>query len=179
MKKIILLSTILFSTLQVAAQKENEVKLNLFNTLVISSVEVGYERFIDDHQSLEANLFINDRFSYYLPFNSKKKFHATSVSLGYNYYIGDGDNNANSGIVISPFMKLRLGNYSVKQDDGSKEKTNLDSFILGIGGGYKWVFNDVFTIHAFGNIARNFSSSVNDKFISLEPNAGISLGYRF
>lgn len=178
-KKILFFSTIILFSLQASAQQENEVKLNVFNALSISSIELGYERLLDDHQSIEANIFINDRFSYYVPFNSRKKFHATSLSIGYNYYMGDEYNNANSGVTISPFLKFRFGNYTEKKTDGSKEKTDLNSFILGIGGGYKWVFSDVFTVHAFGNISRNFSSDVNDKFIAIEPNAGISLGYRF
>ena len=46
------------------AQALNEVKWNVFNTIVNTSVELGYEHFIDKDQSIGVDLFINDRFSY-------------------------------------------------------------------------------------------------------------------
>lgn len=172
MKKI---TTVLVLLLAMATQanaqlRQNEARLNILNVLAIASAEVGYERYIDDNQSLSIDLLLNDRFSY----STKKKFSATSLALGYNYYIGDEDNNQGSGIVISPFMKFRIG--KLKE---SEAETKLNSFILGIGGGYKWVFNDVFTVNPFVNIARNFSSTVNNRFMAIEPNAGINIGYRF
>ncbi len=172
MKKIIyVLIALCAYTVQTNAQeKQNEARLNILNVLAIASGEVGYERYIDDNQSLSFDLLLNDRFSY----STKKKFSATSLSLGYNYYVGDEDDNQGSGIVISPFAKFRFGKL---KENGVE--TKLDSFILGIGGGYKWVFNNAFTVNPFVNIARNFSSTVNSKFMAIEPNAGVNIGYRF
>ena len=55
----------------------------------------------------------------------------------------------------------------------------MNSFIIGVGAGYKFVKNDAFTISPFVNIARNFSDDVIDEFSGIELNAGINIGYRF
>ena len=55
----------------------------------------------------------------------------------------------------------------------------MNSFILGVGVGYKLVKNDSFTLTPFVNIGRNFSQVVVDQFSGIEFNAGINLGYRF
>lgn len=180
MKKYFFIVLLSVCAIQAKSQRErtNEVKLNIFNTLTISSAEVGYERYLDDHQSMGLKMVFNDRFSYYAPFSSKKKFNTTSIALNYTYYLGDADNNRGSGFSITPFVKGRFGNYKEEKSTGT-EKTNMDSFILGIGGGYKWVLGNAFTIQPFFNIGRNFSETVNDKFMPLEPNAGVDIGYRF
>ncbi len=81
-----------------------------------------------------------------------------------------------------PFIKYRFGDFEEKKTIGGVEvkvKTDMDSFILGLGSGYKWVWNDKFAIGPYASIARNFSEEVNDKFIAIEINAGFSIGYRF
>lgn len=175
MKKILLTCATLLS-LNAFAQDypENEIKLNIFNAIAIASVEVGYERFVDSNQSIEVEMFINDRFSYF-PKNSNKKFSAVSFKIGYNYYF---DIYNLSGPYINPFIKQRFGNYK-ETKEGITDKTNLNSFMLGIGLGYLWNYNDTFVIAPYVNIARNFRKEVNSKFWAIEPNAGIKIGYRF
>lgn len=150
--------------------QQNEVKLNILNTIVIASVELGYERFIADNQSLDAELFFNDRFSYF-PEKGNKDFKATSIKIGYNYYFDDG---GVEGVYVSPFLKQRFGSYT--END---KKYSLNSFIIGIGVGYLWNYNDTFIISPYVNIGRNFGKEVNEKFWAIEPNAGVRIGYRF
>lgn len=148
----------------------NEVKLNILNALASASVEIGYERFLNENQSIDAELFINDRFSYF-PKTDDKKFNAVSFKLGYNYYF---DMEGLSGPYVNPFIKQRFGSYT---DNG--EKFSLNSFILGIGVGYMWNYNDKFIIAPYANVARSFSVETNHKFWLIEPNAGVRIGYRF
>ena len=150
---------------------KNEIKLNILNAIAIASVEIGYEYFVDFNQSIEGEMFFNDRFSYFP--KDGGKFSATSFKLGYNYYF-DLDNL--SGPYINPFIKTRFGEY--KKDNEIK---NLDSFILGIGVGYLWNYNDTFVVAPYVNIARNFGKGVaNDSYFwVVEPNAGLKIGYRF
>ncbi|GIM53365.1 porin family protein [Capnocytophaga cynodegmi] len=176
MKKIIIVCLMLFSlkafTQDTQSYPKHEVKLNIFNAIAIASIEVGYEYFIGFNQSIEGEMFFNDRFSYF----PKKdgKFKATSFKLGYNYYF-DLDNL--SGPYINPFIKTRFGEFK----NNNQEKTNLDSFILGIGVGYLWNYNDTFVVAPYVNIARNFGKGVTDNnyFWAIEPNAGVKIGYRF
>ena len=74
-------------------------------------------------------------------------------------------------------VKFRTGNYQKSDLD---PKIDMNSFILGIGGGYKWNFSDKFVFGPYVTIGRNFSSEVNDEFnTAIEFNAGFGVGYRF
>jgi len=189
MKKIYLLAVLLGSGFAAQAQAINEVKWNVFNTIAIKSVEVGYEHFIDLDQSVGVDLMINDRFSYYPESKSKgKKFKTNSIAASYNFYFGGNNGENGSGYSLSPFIKYRFGDYDenkwISQGDGipdvlEKKTTDMNSIILGIGVGYKWVRNDAFAVQPFVNIGRNFSDDVNDRFTAIEINAGVTVGYRF
>lgn len=161
----------------------NEIKLNLANTIAIASVEVGYERFLGFHQSVEAEFLINDRINYHSEKGSRE-FKTNSFKLGYNYYFGEM--NPGSGVYVNPFLKLRTGDFEEirsKTVEGTsvdyKDKTDMGGVIIGFGLGYKWNFTDTFIIAPYANVGRNFSEEVKDRFTSIEFNAGVSVGYRF
>ncbi len=186
MKKVALAICVLGSTLGVQAQALNEVELNIFNTIVNQSIEVGYEHFIDKDQSVGVDLLINDRFSYYGQ-NKKadkfKQFNTNAIAVNYSFYFGGNDGEHASGFYAQPFLKFRFGDYEhdVKVAEGqyTRVKTDMDSFIIGVGAGYKLVKNDAFTVAPFVNIGRNFNEDVADEFMAVELNAGINIGYRF
>ncbi|WP_121965690.1 DUF3575 domain-containing protein [Myroides sp. N17-2] len=185
MKKLCLVLLLLVGTIGARAQAVNEVKINVFNTLALASVELGYEHFIGHNQSIGANFNINDRFAYHKEKGGKdQKFNTNSLVVNYNYYLGGKNGEHGSGYVVSPFLKYRFGNfkeniYNGELDTTVRTETDMNSFIFGVGGGYKWTLGDSFTINPFASIARNFSSEVNDRFSAIEFNAGINLGYRF
>lgn len=185
MKKLAVLACFLGGIFSSQAQALNEVKWNVLNTIVNTSVELGYEHFIDKDQSIGVDLFINDRFSYFGE-NKKegkyKKFNTNSIAVNYNFYFGGKDGEHASGFYASPFLKYRFGDYKFdKKIDGTVHRleTDMNSFILGVGAGYKLVKNDAFTIAPFVNIGRDFSKAVVDEFMGIEINAGINIGYRF
>ncbi|MEC4113215.1 DUF3575 domain-containing protein [Myroides pelagicus] len=185
MKRVLLGLLFLAGSFGAKAQAVNEVKVNVLNTLVLASVELGYEHFIDHNQSIGANFNINDRFSYHAEKKSRnQKFKTNSLAVNYNYYFGGKDDANGSGYVLTPFMKYRFGDFEeTKWNDVNNEaymdKVDMNSFIFGMGFGYKWALGDSFTINPFANIARNFSSEVNDRFSAIEFNAGVNIGYRF
>ncbi len=181
MRKLLVLVMLLGSTVAVKAQAVNEVKVNIINTIISASVELGYEHFIDRDQSVGVDLMINDRFSYYPESKSKgKKFNTNSIAANYNFYFGGEDNANGSGYSVSPFLKYRFCDFEEYGDTKDvKVVTDMDSFIIGVGVGYKWVRNDSFAVQPFVNIGRNFSEDVNDRFMAVELNAGVTLGYRF
>jgi len=171
MKKMILSIAIALVSFGAFAQTyKNEVKLNILNVIVRPSIELGYEYYLDDNQSVDAELMFLDRFSYY----PKKggKFSATSFKVGYNYYFDSSDA---VGFYINPFLKTRFGKYT---KDGEEDK-NLNAFIIGVGVGYTWVFNSKFVVAPYANIARGFNNEVNKEYLAVEPNAGVRLGFRF
>lgn len=173
MKKIVLGLAILAGVYTAQAQYKSEVKFNIANVIAIASVEVGYEYFLDDNQSVGLEVHINDRFSY-IEETSNKKFNTNSVLLNYNYYFSP---NEKASFYVYPFVKYRFGDHEDNRQ--GKMDTDMNSFIMGFGVGYKWAWNDKFAIAPYVSIARNFSDEVNDRFMAIKPNAGVSVGYRF
>lgn len=182
MKKTLLLIPALFLFnfgFSQSVEKGNEIKLNIGNTIAIASVEFGYERFLDFHQSVEGMLLLNDRMSYHSE-KGDKEFNTYSLKLGYNYYFGE--ENQGSGLYVNPFLKYRQGDFTepLQLEDAPQTKvTNMDAFIIGLGLGYEWNFNDTFVIGPFLNLGRNFSEEAKDRFSAIEFNAGLNIGYRF
>ena len=156
------------------ALPSSEVKWNIAGTVIFGSFDFGYEYFIDGHQSIGAQVLINDAFNYGI--NSQyKDFDTNSFLVNYNYYTSRENND--SGFVLSPFIKYRTGTY---QKDVDYAVVDMDSFILGFGVGYKWNLSNKFVFGPYFNIGRNFSQKVNDEFgIGVEFDAGFSVGYRF
>lgn len=173
MRKILLL-VLLFVSFSNAQEgfPNNEVKFNIFNTFIIKSVEIGYERILDFHQSVEFQIFFNDRKNYQTE-NSNRQFKTNSIKLGYNYYFGEY--NACSGLYVNPFVKFRFGKFV----ETGQETVDMNAFILGIGAGYKWNFNNKFIIGPFIDVARNFGEESTSRFQGIEFNTGFYIGYRF
>ena len=174
MKKMFLSIAMALVSLGAFAQTyKNEVKLNILNVIVRPSIELGYEYYLDDNQSVDAELMLLDRFSYWS--KNGGKFSATSFKAGYNYYFDSSDA---VGFYINPFLKTRFGKFT-EEKDGVDVETKLNAFIIGVGVGYTWVFNSKFVVAPYANIGRNFSKPVNERFWAVEPNAGVRLGFRF
>lgn len=81
----------------------NEAKLNIMNTIVLGSLELGYEHFIDQNQSIGAEIHLFDRFAYISDQREGRSFDATSYQLGFNYYFVTP--GYPSGFYVSPFIK--------------------------------------------------------------------------
>ncbi|HLS30145.1 MAG TPA: autotransporter domain-containing protein [Flavobacteriaceae bacterium] len=159
---------------------KHEVNLNLANTLIIASVEVGYKYFIDYDQSLGVRLLINERRNFRHK-KSEDKYNTQAVRLDYSYYFGR--DNPGSGFYIQPMIKYRFGDFKETKtlDWGQKvkRKTDMNSFIAAIGVGYEWNISNSFVFGPFVNIGRNFSKEVKNRFSMFEFNAGFDIGYRF
>lgn len=186
MKRLASVVCALIGTANVQAQALNEVELNIFNTIVNQSIEIGYEHFIDQDQSIGVDLMINDRFSYFGQ-NKKadkfKQFNTNAIAVNYSFYFGGKEGEHASGFYAQPFLKYRFGDYEHAEEVAKgvyqNKTTDMNAFILGVGAGYKLVKNDAFTVSPFINIGRNFSDEVIDEFAGIELNAGINIGYRF
>ncbi len=152
----------------------NEVKVNFLNLIVLGSIEVGYERFLSNDHSLDFQLHINDRFGYNSQ-NDGKNYKTNSIQASMNFYFG---NEINGRFILFPLAKLRFGDFE-EVVDGSVVTTNMNAFMLGVGGGYKWEFSNSFAFGPYISVARGFSDEVADRFTRVELNGGFSIGYRF
>jgi|SRR5690625_1273341 len=157
----------------------HEINLNLVNTLIIGSVEVGYNYFIDYDQSIGLKALVNDRRNF-RPERSGSKYSTHALQLNYSYYFGK--ENPGSGVYVQPMMKFRIGDFKEKYSSSSgsyAQKTNMNAFIIGIGGGYIWNISNSFVFGPYFNIGRNFSKPVKERFSAAEIYAGFDIGYRF
>ena len=155
----------------------NEVKFNIMNTIVLGSVELGYEHFIDNTQSIGAEVHLFDRFAYVSDKGTGRAFDATSYVLGFNYYFLTPDRP--SGFYINPFIKYRSGTFSETDTANDVVETDLHAVIIGMGGGYKWVHNKKFALGPFFNVGRGFNGEAAERFTPVEFKAGFSIGFRF
>ncbi len=180
MKKVVLgifLLGIVFST---QAQNRNEVKLNILNTIALGSVELGYEYFTDSSltQSIGVEFLINDRFGFNPQGKNGKEFRTNSYAISYNFYFVQ-DNEDPSAFYISPYLKYRAGDFVELDENNLVRETDMNSAIIGIGAGYKWVYNKQLALGPYVSLARGFSKEVADRFSAVELNGGFSIGYRF
>ncbi|WP_154856660.1 DUF3575 domain-containing protein [Cyclobacterium xiamenense] len=155
----------------------NEGKLNIANTIAIGSVELGYERFLDQNQSLGLELLLMDRFSYVSESGSGEEFNLTSMALSYTYYFVSPANP--SGFYVFPFTKFRTGTFTETNPENGLQEIDMDGLLIGFGAGYKWVHKDKFALGPYVNIARGFNEQVSERFHPVEFNAGFSIGFRF
>lgn len=189
MKHLLFYTAAILFTFNVSAQEfpNNEVKLNIAGVIAFASVEVGYEYFFDYNQSIDAEILINDRINFYDE-TSTNKFNTNSVKLGYNFYFGT--ENPGSGLYFNPFVKYRFGDFEEEMDTTLIDpfpgepfppiiKTDMNTFIVGLGSGYKWNFTNSFVASVYGSIGRNFSEEVKERFQAIEFQAGVGIGYRF
>lgn len=185
MKKfaLILIAFVLSFNLYAQEFPNNEIKLNIANVIAIASVEVGYEYLFDYSQSIDVEILINDRINFYSEEGSKK-FNTNSVKLGYNFYFGT--ENPGSGLYFNPFVKYRFGEFEEVLTNNDffppiveKVEVDMNTFIIGLGSGYKWNFSNSFIIAVYGSIGRNFSDKVQERFQAIEFHAGVGVGYRF
>lgn len=181
MKKILLMLVAVFFMQQgVHAQSikdfaSNEVRLNFLNLIALGKVELGYEYFLAKDQSVGVELHLNDRFAY-RPTNSDRNFSTTSLQVSYQFYFAGEDDHR---LFLFPFFKYRFGDFVEPAGNNSLAVTNMNSGLIGLGGGYKWSFNDKFAFGPFASIARGFSQEVSDRFSPIEINFGFNVGLRF
>ncbi len=180
MKKVILSVMLLGIVFCTQAQTRNEVKLNILNTIALGSVEIGYEYFTDSSQtqSIGVEFLINDRFGYNTQGDKGREFKTNSYAVSYNFYFVQ-DSDDPSAFYISPYLKYRAGDFIELDENNNIRETDMNSAIIGIGAGYKWVYNGQLALGPYVSIARGFSKEVADRFSAVELNGGISIGYRF
>lgn len=181
MKKLLLVLMFFGLFWQAKAQSDeeynkSEIKLNILNTIVQGSVEIGYEYFVEKNQSIGVEYLINDRFGYNSE-NDSKEYNTNSLLFSYNFYFLN--DYSDGSLYVYPFFKYRFGDFQEVGDNNELMETDMNSAMLGIGAGYKFVQGDKFAIAPYVNIARGFSDEVKDRFSAVEINAGVSIGYRF
>lgn len=191
MKKIALLILLFASTFAIAQEKmekrdpqdigkKAEIKINTFNLIAFSSIDVSYERLINAESSFGIALFYN-----FSDFENddivfEKKF---SLTPYYRWFFSE--KSFARGFFVEGFGMLNtyedvFYNFNNNNTGSIQSQT---SFALGISVGGKFVTKTGFTAEVYGGVGRNLiKSDIEDDFYldyDVIGRFGISLGYRF
>ena len=191
MKKITLLLFLAFITLQINAQekegtkeskypqdvdKKYELKINAFNLIGLSALDLSFERLINTESSYGVAVFyrftdINDN-----DIAFPKKF---SLTPYYRWFFSEST-------FARGFFVEGFGMLNTYQDfyymNNSERIENDTSFALGISVGGKFITKAGFTTEVYLGVGRNLIKNENeDNFFEFDivGRFGISLGYRF
>ncbi|MFT5256761.1 MAG: hypothetical protein ACI9KF_000383 [Arenicella sp.] len=190
MKKSTLFVLLAFISLQFTAQereetKENrypqdvdkkyELKINAFNLIGLSALDLSYERLINAESSYGVAVFysftdINDDIAF------PKKF---SLTPYYRWFFSES--TFARGFFVEGFGMLNTY-QDIYYRNNSESIENDTSFALGISVGGKFITKSGFTTEVYLGVGRNLIKNENedDYFeFNIVGRFGISLGYRF
>tara|TARA_R110002126_G_scaffold291479_3_gene453109 strand:- start:34317 stop:34895 length:579 start_codon:yes stop_codon:yes gene_type:complete len=192
MKKITLLILVLTTTFAIAqnegtedkslqdVDKKYELKLNAFNLIALSSLDVSYEKLINSESSFGVALFYNFSDVQNSDIGFPKKF---SVTPFYRWFFSES--TYARGFFVEGFGMLNTYQDEIYTSDFisfSSSIENQTSFALGISVGGKFVTKSGFTTEVYLGVGRNLIKGNNeDNYFDFEVvgRFGISLGYRF
>lgn len=163
-------------------EKKYELKLNTFNLIAFASLDVSYEKLINENSSLGVALFYNfsDEESDIV---FERKF---SLTPYYRWFFSES--RFARGFFVEGFGMLNtykddyyLDNYYI--DDYAYENASQTAFALGVSVGGKFVTKTGFTTEVYLGIGRNLIKGKKDDDYYLNNDIvgrfGISIGYRF
>ncbi len=165
MKKLVVLFVFL-GVFKTFAQ-QNEVKLDLFDILALRSLDVAYERQINDEASVGLSVFVNfeekkNDFRYNEDFQIVPYFRQNFKQIGSFDLFGE------------LFGSL---NFAESEEDAMGETEKYTDFALGLGAGLKRVSNNGYIFEVHAGIGRNLFNTKKSEVIV--PRFGLSVGKRF
>lgn len=192
MKKITLLILLFVCSFSIAQEKENdekypqdinkkhELKINAFNLIAFSSIDISYEKLINSESSYGLAVFYNFSDIQNDDVGFPKKF---SLTPYYRWFF-DEDTYAR-GFFVEGFGMLNTYEDTTYDFGSNSNKVEDEtSFALGISVGGKFATKSGFTTEVYLGVGRNLIRDQNnndDDFFEFNVvgRFGISLGYRF
>lgn len=186
-----LILSILFS-ININAQKreatdslntKQEIRLDLFQLIVLPGIDVSYERFIDDLSSWGVTAFIN----FDNEFSEAYRFEYFEISPYYRLYF-KSKNAKNSGFFVQPFLSLTSGEYDYYAIDYPYDSSNNSGVkdFFGLAGGAligrKWVNQKKYTFEIHAGVGRYFAfEKTNNAYRegTAYPRINFAIGKRF
>ncbi|MDP5101722.1 MAG: hypothetical protein NWQ09_10365 [Nonlabens sp.] len=169
---------------------KNEISSNILDLVIAGSLNVTYERMLNNNISLAGSATFFDTYGYY-DAGYLESTNAFSFRASANFYVSK--RRQFEGLYFYPLLKVRTGEVTsdydvfIYDDQGNFTQTNrrnydVGGFSAGVGLGNKWVIQDKFTVSVFGEVARNLGGNLdrqNADLGNVEPRFGINFGYRF
>ncbi|WP_369048334.1 hypothetical protein [Tenacibaculum sp. UWU-22] len=165
MKKILVAFALCITSFLYA---QNELSLDLGDALVMKTLEVSYERYIESQSSVGISALFNfEKTTADFRYNEKRMF----TPFFRQYFTSDKTFNY--------FGELFLGFNSGEKKQTVDNVTNYIKYndgMLGISAGAKYTSNGGFTANILAGAARNMFNSDSPAIV---PRVGINVGYRF
>lgn len=186
MKTIIIAFSLYITSLSVFSQglveehqqKKNEIQLNVLYPIAFKSVEVSYERLLNEDNTIGlTTLYANYEIlhNHYMIAPFVRKYFNRGYAKGFYLELFVA---ANGGTYDEDY-------YNSYWDETNQqwiytyenEKKSYNDVAFGLGAGYKFLSSDHFVGNIHAGIARNMFT--NDYPVELIGKGGISIGYRF
>ena len=152
-------------------QTKHEVRLDIFQLIVLPGIELSYEHYIDDVSSWGVSTFFNFDRSY----SEGYRFESFEVSPYYRLYFR-AKKDHNSGFFVQPFVSLTQGVYdNYDGSNGYYSESDYFGFAAGALIGRKWVNKLKYTFEIHVGVGRflNFEEG------SAYPRINFAIGKRF
>ena len=180
---LLFISTVLFSALSFAQEQtkdslnpKNEIRLDIFQLLIMPGLDISYERFIDEVSSWGVSGFLN----FDPNFNEDYRYQNFELSLYYRLYF-NANTPFNKGFFAQPFFSLTNG--LIEDYDYDRDRYLEDNF-FGISGGaligFKWLNAKNYSFEVHAGAGRYFILDRNTSTDNTAyPRINFSIGKRF
>lgn len=162
---------------------KQEVRLDIFQLIVLPGIDISYERFIDDLSSWGVTGFIN----FDNEFSEAYRFEYFEISPYYRLYFQSKNTN-NAGFFVQPFLSLTSGEYDYYPIDFTYDSSNNSGVknFFGLAGGAvigrKWVNQKKYTFEIHAGVGRFFVfEKTNNAYRdgTAYPRINFAIGKRF
>ena len=175
---LIFVTVVSFAQEEEKNERSNEVKLNVFNTLIFKSLDFTYEYLLNNESAVGISLLVNlnNEFSEGPTYNE-----TFAITPYYRHFFS---RKQAMGFFIEAFgmyntQKVDDYVYYDYFEEPTVTVSKSNNFALGFAIGGKFVSSKGFVFEFFGGIGRNLFVSNDYTSTEFVPRLGISLGYRF
>ena len=160
---------------------KQEVKLDIFQLIVLPGIEIAYERFIDNYSSWGVNGFINFDFDG----SQAYRYENFEISPFYRFYF-NRKKTPNAGFFVQPFLSLIQGNYNTYNYDYNYDYSTGERNFFGLSAGAligkKWVNQKNYIFEINGGIGRLITKEEENRYYydsTAYPRINFAIGKRF
>ncbi len=150
-------------------QAQQEIKLDVFDALALKTIEITYERYIDEQSSFGISGLINfEKNTADFRYNEKRAItpfyrHYFTTDSQWNFF-GEG------------FFSFNFGENEIAMMGGPNTYEDYTDGALGVAAGAKYISKKGMTIDILAGAGRNLFS---DNSPAVVPRVGVNIGWRF
>jgi hypothetical protein len=162
-------------TISLQTLEKNELKLNMFELLIMPAIGITYERYINPTSSFGAYGFVN------FGIDEGYRYEKFEFAPFYRIYFQHRDKLDNKGLYTEVFTGISAGETDFFDYDsdtrnyGTLYTQEYLGIALGVTLGYKFINQSNYVFELFAGAGR----FLNEQEISAYPRVGLSIGKRF